>query len=311
MAVLGTNVSTVQGTTGVGWRKLDISEKINNLDPTDTPFFELTGKVPCAAREHSWQTRTLRTRAIHTQAEGADFTYRAVAPPSRVTNLTQILEDGVELSGSLAEEQAYGVSGKNIMRDQLDLRMVEHRNDVEYNLINASFSYGNTSTAVHQMNGLRASITTNATDALGVTLTETLFVQNLLQSSWKVSGVRPDTVLTGAHGQDTINQFSALGATKWIDTTTREITNQVLLYNSSYASVQVMLCRDLTDIAGTSGCELLAFNRQWNHKAWLRPTFMKKAADTADAERMVMISELTFQYDNEKSSSKWAGAPGY
>jgi len=305
----GFNIATTLGTTGISWRKLDIVDKIYNLDPTTTPFFELIDKNATArSRQHDWQTRTLKTRALNAMFEGADFTFSNLANPTRVTNFTQIVEQGVEVSRSAAKESYYGTGMNTLMRDQVDLRTVEHRNDLEFNLINSTLAMGATSTA-QTMRGLRASITTNVTTALGITLTETLFV-NMMSMCWAASGVQADTVLTGRFLQQVINSFTGLGATKWLDVTTREITNQVLQYNSSFGSVQVMLSRDVTAATGlaTTSNELLAFNRSWNHVAWFDKTFVKPVLqDVADAERMAIISELTFQHDNEKSGWKWVG----
>src|SRR5262245_16452665 len=133
MAVLGANITTALSTTGVGWRKLDILDSIILQDPRRTPLFELSGMTTSKSREHSWQTRGLRTRGAHAQVEGSDFTYRTVAAPTRVTNFTQIFMEGVEVSGSLAQEAMYGAS--DVMRDQLALRSIEHRNDIEWNLL--------------------------------------------------------------------------------------------------------------------------------------------------------------------------------
>lgn len=307
----GFNITSTLGTTGVNWRKLDIVDKIYNVDPTTAPFFESIDKnVTVRSRQHDWQTRTLQTRALNAMFEGADFTFKNLANPTRVTNYTQILEHGVEVSRSAAKESYYGTGTKTLMKEQIDLRTVEHRNDIEWNLINATFAMGTTAGA-QTMRGLRASITTNTTNALGVTLTETLFVDRMA-IAWTLSGITPDTVLTGVFNQKIINMFSSLGATRWVDTTTREIVNQVLQYNSSFGSAQIMLCRDLTTTAlATSGSELLAYNRSWNHVGWFDKTFIKPVlVDVADADRMVIISELTLQHDNEKTSWKWIGASG-
>lgn len=304
LPVGGFNIASSIGTTGVSWRKLDISGKIYNLDPTDRPVTNMLDRIPVMSRQHDWQTRTLRARGTNAMFEGADFTFRNLSIPSRVTNVTQIFEDGVEVSRSLAREKLYAAADP--MRDQIDLRMIEQANDIEWNVINATFLTGATATAA-KMRGLRASITTNVTNALGVTLSEQLFV-DVLTNVWLGSGVAPDTVICGPFAQNKINGFSAQGATKWIDTTVREITNQVLVYNSSFASVKVVLCRDVTSAFNlTSGSELLFFNRAWNHQGVFEPTFLEPMPKIADAERMVMITEMTLQHDNEKSGAKWQG----
>lgn len=49
----GFNLATNFGTTGVSWRKLDIVDKIYNVDPTNAPFFESIDKnVTARSRQH-------------------------------------------------------------------------------------------------------------------------------------------------------------------------------------------------------------------------------------------------------------------
>lgn len=303
MAVLGGNITTALSTTGVGWRKLDILESIILQDPRRTPLFELSGMATSKSREHSWQTRGLRARGAHAQVEGSDFTYRTVAAPTRVTNFTQIFMEGVEVSGSLAEEAMYGAS--DVMRDQLALRSIEHRNDIEWNLLRQTSAYGDTDTA-HTMTGLLAAAVTNTTNAVGDTFTETKFI-GMLETVFLASHFPPNTVLVNTRLQKTIDLFDAEDATRWVDAGFPGIKHQILTYHSSFGTVEFHHSPDLTNTANTNGAELVIFDRAMIKKAWFRTTFLTPAARTADADRMEMISELTLQYDAEKSIYYWRG----
>jgi hypothetical protein len=298
-------------TTGVGWRELDILDKIINQDPRDRPFFENSGMGTARSKEHSWQVRGLRSRAIQAIIEGSDYTYSTTSGPTRVTNFTQIFMDGVEVSGTLMAEKQYGIA--DIVRDQINLRSVEHGNDIEYSLIRGASDFGNATDVGTQMNGLISSVPSGNETANGydATLGETEFV-SLASHLWRISGTRPDTVLVPPRLQDNINGYSAESATKWIDTTTREITHQILMYHSSYASLQILLSRDLTETAlATNGVELVMYNRGMHNKAWLRTTKLRPVADTGDYDRFSMISELTLEYlDNGNSSFHWVGRAG-
>ena len=140
MAALGGNIATAIGTPGATWRELDIMPMIINQSPTDTPFFEMIGSTTVKSREHYWQTRTLKSRGPVQQVEGSDFTYSTVSAPSRVVNFTEIHLTGVEVSGSLRQEMMYGA--KDPMKDQIQLRAVEHRNDWEWSLIRQAKTIG-------------------------------------------------------------------------------------------------------------------------------------------------------------------------
>ena len=159
VAVSPLNTSYVIGpTSGAGWRGLDIIDKIIAQDPTDRPFFELTGMSSATMVLHQWQTRLLRARAISTVIEGANFTYTAVVGPTRQTNTNMILTEGVEVSNTALQEHYWGTS--DIWRDQLNYKSRLHGLDIEYTLINSTLTTGNTN-AARRMSGLREWCTTS------------------------------------------------------------------------------------------------------------------------------------------------------
>lgn len=299
MAAAAPNLSYVLGQGSTGWRELDISSMIKNQSPDDRPFFELCGDATATSWKHEWQTRTLRARAVNALAEGANFTYRNVRAPSRPSNTCQILEDGIEVSGTSQAEGHYGAP--NLMSDQVKLNAKQHGLDIEYSLIRGLETTGNTAHA-RIMGGLMSIITTNKTAMLGITMTEQHYVRNLLQTIWSATNDRPNTVLCNAELMNAINAFNAFGATRWLDTMTREIVVEVLRYQSSFGSVSNYLCRDLSN--GSSNGEICAFDRTQMKKAWLRSTKLKPVAPQADSEQAVMISELTLEYGNELATAK-------
>jgi hypothetical protein len=301
MPALGGNIATTIGTPGATWRQLDIMPMIINQSPVDTPIFEMIGTAKVKSREHYWQTRTLRARALRPQVEGSDFTYGVVATPSRVVNFTEIHLDGIEVSGSLQQEMMYGAP--NVMKDQIQKVSVEHRNDWERSLIRSSSTLGDTDTA-QSMDGLIAAAG-NSTNSVGDTFTETKTI-GMLQTLWE-NGSKPDTLVCGPAVKNAINAFAA-DSTRWLDKTTRELVYSTLVIHSDYGTVEVHLSRDLTSsVNGTNGAELLIFDRTQLKKGWFRTVRLQTAAITGDYERVEMIGEMTFVYDNDLAIYYWAG----
>lgn len=299
MAVAAPNLNYVLGQGSTGWRELDITAMIRNTSPIDRPFYEMSGDTKATSIKHEWQVRSLRARAVNALAEGADWTYRNVRAPTRPSNTCQILEDGVQVSGSSQAEGHYGAA--DLMKDQIMLAGKQHLNDTEISLLRGIETTGNTASA-RIMGGLMSIITTNKTAMNGLTLTEVMYVRNLLQSIATQTGDRPNTVLMCYELANIVNAFNAFGATRWLDSQSNEIRLQVLQYHSSFGSVSNYLCRDLSN--GSSAGEICAFDRSQMKKAYLRPTSFKPTPATADAENGVMLSELTLEYGNEIATSK-------
>lgn len=285
---------------GTGWRELDILPMIVDQDPRDRPFFELSGTSEAKSVLHQWQVRGVPTRATNAIIEGADFTFTDVAGPVRLTNTCQILTQGVEITGSSRAEGHYGVA--DIFRDQVNYKAELHGLDMEFNLIRATLTTGGTA-AARKMRGLIALCTTasygaaNVLTQNGATLTEAIYIQGIEQG-WN-QGAKVNTVLAPSKQIKIIDTFNGQGQTKWTEAKTREIVNQVLIYHSSFGTVENHLCRDLSN-ASTTG-EIVMFDKSSVYKAWLRTTKLIPVAKTADADRLAMVSELTLEVRNPES----------
>jgi hypothetical protein len=306
MAVRG--ISNVLDTTTAGWRKtsLDLFPRIINISPTDYPMFSMTGNVRTNNVTVTWQRRSLASRDFTSidRVEGSTFAYESVEQPIRVSNTCAIFWTGVEVTGTSQAESHYGI--RKLLEDQKELRAEEWKGHVEDGLINSvetsQSDAGNS--AARQMDGLLAAITTNASDMNDAhTLSETAFIR-LLKDVWE-SGPKARDVLVPSTLQMVIDKFDADGATKWIQTTSKEIVNMVLVYQSSFGSVRAHLSRDLQNGGGTADIAAIDF-RFWN-KAWLRTPHMTKPSIDGDYIRSVILGELSLKYDAEDAASKYTG----
>lgn len=297
MTVSALNTSYVIGSTaGSGWRGLDILDKIIAQDPTDRPLFELTGMGQATMVLHQWQTRILRARAISAVIEGANFTQTAVVGPDRQTNTCMILTEGVEVSNTSLQEHYWGAS--DIWRDQINYKSGLHGLDIEYTLINSTLTTGNTASA-RRMRGLREWCTStqasvNVLTQNGATLTEAVFVQGI-ETGWS-QGAKYDTALMGSKQQKIVDTFNGQGQTKWMDATTREIVNQIMVYHSTFGSVACHISRDLSN-ASTTG-EIVFMKKDLVNKAWFRTTQLYPVAQTSDGKQASMVSELCLEVLN-------------
>src|SRR5574339_931147 len=167
---IGTGSLTYQfSTPGSTWRKLVIIDQIFLQTPIDTPYFELTGNTTATSRIHMWQTVAIAARASNAQLEGAGYTYGSLITPSRVQSATQIVRQTLEMSRSMQKESAYGADDP--WKKQLEWKLKEHRNDLEFNLIRANGTIGDATNAA-QTTGLLNCITTNASSVGNTTFTE-------------------------------------------------------------------------------------------------------------------------------------------
>ena len=289
--------------TTAGFRRpsLELFSKIITIDPTDYPFFTLTGNSNTHNVTVEWQTRGLAARdKTNAAVEGAEYAYEDLAAPTRVSNTTQIFTKGVEVSGTAQAEAHYGV--KNLMRDQIDLRSTEMKGDFEAALISGDAEAAGDATTARRMAGLEAiaGAASGQTESGGdAVLTETMFL-NALKLVWN-NGPKARDCMLGPNMQTVVNGFSADGATKWINTVDKEVVNMVLVYQSSFGTIRFHLSRDVKDHATDTTAQVFVFDKSYLSKVWLRRPFMAKPAVTGDYIRSNMVAEMTFKYDDDQA----------
>lgn len=302
---IGGTTYAIGAADGSTWRKLDIMERIIQQDPRATPFFEMTGMTKSDSATHRWQVRGVKARATNKQTEGFTFVGQEVSAPSRVSNTTQIFATPVEVTRTTQREMHYGVN--KIWNDQINLRSYEHRADIEYDLIRNTEVTGATGTA-REMDGLLASVVTNATDQAGAVLTEEMII-DMTETSWDNQDAPVLTALVPKKIKRVVDQFSSLGAIRNMEVRIRDITHTVMKYYGSFGEVDFALSRDLlcTPVitAAQADGELVMFDPRQYAKAYLDRTHLQPTAKVKDADTLVILSELTLEYGNEKGAVKY------
>lgn len=84
--------NTFETYDAVGNRE-ELSDKIWQITPEETPFLSLVGRKSVSSTHPEWQTDTLASPDVdNNQPEGNDWTYDAITATTRIGNYTQISE---------------------------------------------------------------------------------------------------------------------------------------------------------------------------------------------------------------------------
>src|SRR5689334_7157352 len=118
--------------------KEDVSNRINRIDPTETPFYSGVEKVKAKATNHEWQTQALAAASTsNAQLEGDDnITADATTPTVRLGNILQISRKTPSVTGTQQAVEHYGRGDE--MDYQVMLKGMELRRDIEKILTGAN-----------------------------------------------------------------------------------------------------------------------------------------------------------------------------
>jgi hypothetical protein len=142
----------------------DLSNRIFDASPTDTPFVSSIRKAKAKNTLHEWQRDKLRAPQVGNAAvEGADATYDAQTPTDRLNNVTQIVRDTLSISDT--QEAVTHAGGKELSRLKAK-KMIELKKDVEAAAIANKTAVLGSGVLGRQMRGLAGWIQAN--NSLGV-----------------------------------------------------------------------------------------------------------------------------------------------
>lgn len=157
--------NTYETYDAVGIRE-ELSNKIWQITPEETPFLSLIGRKSVSTTHPEWQTDTLGSVDLdNNQPEGNDWSYDAIAPTTRVGNYAQISEKSLIISRTLENTDKAG--RKSELAREVGKRGMELKIDMEAIVMSnqaASAGTGNGATN-RKLAGFRAWLATN--DSLG------------------------------------------------------------------------------------------------------------------------------------------------
>lgn len=306
----------------------DLSDIITMISPYDTPFFSMLQSVAATSTKHEWLTDELKATDGSGALEGDDWEGVALTTPTRVTNQTQILRKDFAVTGSNETVSHAGMASQFSYQTMKALRELA-RNTERALLCGTAEAAGDAST-VRTMKGLAPFVTAattfdvaaDAVQALGATespangtLTEAMF-NTLLQTMWEL-GAAPDTCLVSPGVKKDISAFVGASIARF-NVGKNELVKNVMQYESDFGTVDVILDRftpigdaaaasnTVGAIAANDDCVTgFAFERQHVRKAILRPTTAERLPKNGDAERGMVLHELTLEVASEDAVGLW------
>jgi hypothetical protein len=308
MAIIGGTSQTYQ----LKGLREDLTDMIWSVAPSETPFVTAVGRTTAKAVLHEWQTDTLRAPGANAQIEGDDVAaFDAVVPTVRLGNYTQILRSTLAISGTADEVDKAG--RKTELAYQLLKKGKEIRLDVEFmcvgtNTAKAAGATGTARTSASVLSWLKTNTDEGATgvdpaaaDGTGTrtpgtprALAETQ-LKTVLQGIFTNSNEPAELGLMGAKQKQGMSTFTG-NATRYVDAAPERLYAAVDRYVHDFGALVLKPDRVVR------ATDVLIINPDLWKLAWLRPIFIDELAKTGDAEKRMILGEVTLEARNEAGS---------
>lgn len=297
----------------VGIRE-DLSDKIYNLDPEETPWLSSMKKGKAKNYLHEWQTDSLRASADNATIEGDDLTARAITPTARPSNYVQIFSDAITVTTGDDGLDKAG-RGKE-MAYQVTKAVKELKLDAERALFLNNAKVAGNSTTPRELAGAQTWMTTNTDGGSGASdptgdgsdtrtagtaraLTQTIF-DSVMQSCWTESGGTPRDVYLSAGQMNVVLGFTGMNNQRSTLPASRDgknaVVNAVDVYVTPWGNVMFKLSRECP------ASEVFVIDPKMWECAEKIPMRNFELAKTGLSEKRGFEWEWTLVAKNEKSS---------
>lgn len=278
--------------------KEDISDIISNISPTKTPFQTSIGNEGVKATTHKWQEDDLRAVAANAQVEGFTAVSTAREPTAYVDNVTQILQETFNVSGTSDSVSTYGRAKESAY--QASKASAALKRDLEHAFVGtAQTKVAGDSNTARVMAGFQAMVHADLYTFTGGTSTvptEAMLLAQLQELYTEGSDV--DIIMATPTNARTIAAWAAVANTRTRDIgQDKKIVNAVEVYVSPYGSQKVVLNRFLKDK------DTLLYSADMWKKLTLRPWFRETLAKTGDNTTMMIVGEFSLKHKNQRASA--------
>lgn len=297
--------NTHVSTAAIGNRE-DLTDIIDNISPTETPFYSMIGKGKANGTKHEWQTQALRAPGSNRQAEGDVTTATAITPQVRLSNYTQILKEAATVSGT--QEAVDKAGSRKEMDKQMALKSSEMKLDLEYDLTRSGVAVTGNTRAFRGLNGFldAANVSAGAsyvapnyvtnvaqTDGTLRTFTETLF-KDALQKTYTAGG-RPTVAMMGASQKQIFSTFTG-NATRQKDADDSKLNATIKVYVSDFGTINALI-----NLQQRARDVFLIQPDKWEFSV-LRPWQKKDLPSNGDYESKQILLEGTLTCVNPKAN---------
>ncbi len=284
----------------------DLSDTIDIISPTDTPFFSMCKKGSADAVLHEWQKDSLAAASsTNFQLEGDAETASASTATTRLSNTCFIARKVYSVTNT--QEVVKKAGRRSEMAHQRYKATLELKRDIESILLSNNAEV--TADSPREAGTIGAWIDTNTSNgsggsdgSLGNTartdgtqreFTETL-LKTVLAACWEAGG-DPDCISVGSFNKQQMSGFTG-NATRQVDAKDEKLYAAIQVYRSDFGDLEVIPNR-----FQRSRDALILQKNKWEWDS-LRPFHMETLAVTGDARVEVVRVEGTLASLNEAAS---------
>lgn len=308
--------NTFQSTAAKGNRE-QLDDVVSRITPEETPIYSMIGKESTRGTHPEWEIDTLGAPAVNAQLEGDEFTFAATTPVQRVGNYTQILrrdwiisatQDSVENAGNVETTREKKIKAGILLRQDFELAMLSNTASVGGNTrvsgglpswytsnvsrgatgANGGFSAG-TGLTVAATNGTQRAFTKGLLD----TTMQAVYTSGGNVSKVMVSPYVKSVFVTFMSDANVASfRYSASGGQNTIIATAE-------IYEGPFGKVAIVTDRLMAFNAATARNVHLIDPSLLAVKTLRKMANVKDLAKTGDAEKGVILGEMTLAVKNE------------
>lgn len=297
------------GITGI---REDLTAILDDVSPTETPFYSKCGKQKMSNTYIEWQTSELRDPEINAHVEGAD-SGAEFTPTVRLGNYSQIHKGGFRTSGTSGAVSIAGPSKREYAWQVLQ-RGKELKRDLETALLGTQARDPGSSITPRIMAGVGNWISTNVMgDATFPTVSDgtgtfaagagapfdQVSFDTILEQIWEAGGqpdrvyLRADLMTAAVNALEGNNNQRNMVAVE-------KVTNSLVRYQTPWGTVTFVPSRHMPE-----GSIYILESDKWK-VATLRGWKQEKLAKTGDSTHGHIVGEFSLMSINEKASGHMA-----
>jgi hypothetical protein len=288
-------------TYGNNSRREDLLSILKDVSPVGNNYLVGTLGTSIARNTlHEWVTYyQARPSEVSFALEGADATIVDLQNPVRSNNITAIITEVIQVTGSMRAVDIATNQDPYAFQKEKALKRMNAK--MEFAIVNGTKASGATGTA-RGMAGIDACVTTNVSVLSLVSLSMS-HVEDAIQRSWEKVGAEyvADTILTTMALKRRFTTFTTY-VTNFANNTNQRFQN-VTTFESSAGAVNIVPHKDVA-----TG-KLYALRLETFKMAFLQgrePQFVE-LAKTGDADKGMYLTEMTLESLAEPASVKVSG----
>lgn len=296
----------------------DLLDMIYDVSPTETPFVSGISRGKATATLHEWQSDTLDSATTQAYLEGDDATADAASAPTRLSNRCQIFRKVISVSGTQRAVRSAGTS------DEYDRLVIkkgkELKRNIEKTLLGVQNKDSPTGTATARaLGGVATWLSTNLhkmsstgttpgngtgfVAGTGITITTATQladpVATVIAQCWN-SGGDPATIMVDSNAKKFLSKLTGIA------TLYRDVPPMSQGTIVQGASVLVSDFGEHTIVPNRfmPSTQIYFLDMQYWALAELRGISEQPLAKTGDADRTMLITELTLECRTPAASGK-------